>query len=415
MDAVCTNLLDNKIPMAFSVGVGLSEGEDSYIVGVNACQQAVTSMGGAPDAVILFSSVKYDQEKVNAGVRSVSGNALLVGSSTAGEITTDGPAKKHSVAVMAIRSDTVKFYGGLGEGIAKSPYDAGKEAADNVKKQSSETLRAFMMISDVLVGNGAETVRGVLASLGEHFPIVGGASGDDFKFEKTYQHLNDKVYSGAVVGFGWVGDFAFGIGVKHGWIPVGTMKKVTKSAGSVVHELDGKPAISIYEEYFGEKEASVLKTETLAKLAITYPLGMKVEGSDEMLIRDPITVDEHGSITCAAEIPMNSDIQLMIGSREEAVKVAEEAANNAVGQLDGAKPKAVIIFNCIARNKLFGEHSGDEIDAIQRAVGASTPLIGFYTYGEQAPLGGEVRNIEKCNPAFHNETVVIAVIGDLQT
>lgn len=398
--------------MALSVGVGLSEGEDSYIVGVNACQQAVSSIQGQPDAIILFSSVKYDQEKVNAGVRSVSGDALLVGSSTAGEITTTGPSGKHSVVVMALRSDTIKFYAGLGENISANPFEAGKQAADNTKNQTPEKLRTFMMLSDVLAGNGADIVRGVLASLGDHFPVVGGASGDDFQFKKTYQHLNDKVYSGVVVGFGLTGEFELGIGVKHGWVPVGTPKKVTRSSGSVVHELDGKPAISIYDEYFGEKEASVLRTETLAKLAVSYPLGMQVEGSDEMLIRDPLTVDANGSITCAAEIPENSSIQLMIGSRDEAIKVAGEAARNAVEQLNGSTPKAVIIFNCIARSKLFGERSGDEIKEIQKAVGNDTPLIGFYTYGEQAPLGGEVRNIEKCNPAFHNETVVIAVIGE---
>jgi hypothetical protein len=92
--------------------------------------------------------------------------------------------------------------------------------------------------------------------------------------------------------------------------------------------------------------------------------------------------------------------------------VAHEAAANAVAQLEGALPRAVIVFNCIARRKLFGEDAGDEIAAIQNAIGADVPLLGFYTYSEQAPLGGEVRNIEKCNPAFHNETVVIAVIAE---
>ena len=139
---------------------------------------------------------------------------------------------------------------------------------------------------------------------------------------------------------------------------------------------------------------------------------MKVEGSDEFLIRDPITVDKNGAITCAAEIPEGSEIQLMVGSREEAIEVAREAAQNAMSQLEGAPPRAVIIFNCIARDKLFGERRGEEIAAIQEAVGATTPLIGFYTYGEQAPLGGEVRDIKRCNPAFHNETVVICVIAD---
>jgi hypothetical protein len=139
---------------------------------------------------------------------------------------------------------------------------------------------------------------------------------------------------------------------------------------------------------------------------------MKVAGSDELLIRDPITVDEHGSITCAAEMPEGSEVRLMVGSKEEAVRVAKIAAEDAVAQLGGSTPKAVIIFNCIARNKLFGDRSGEEITAIQEAVGKEVPLIGFYTFGEQAPLGGEVRNIEKCNSAFHNETVVICVLAD---
>ena len=394
--------------------VGLSEGEDAYAVGANAAQDAIDRLGATdPNAVIVFSSVAYDQQKMLDGVRSVTKKATLVGCSTAGEITTDGPAKRHSVAVMALKTEGISFYAGVGENIAASARAAGRKAADAVKKQApGEKLDAFIMLPDVLVGNGADIVRGVLDSLGPHFPLVGGAAGDDFEFKKTFQYLNDKVYSGAVIGFGLQGTFKMGIGVKHGWIPVGSPKIVTKSSGAVLHELDGKPAIKIYEDYFGAERAKELRTEALARLAITYPLGMQVAGSDELLIRDPITVDEKGSITCAAEIPEGSEIRLMIGSREEAVKVAKEAAVNAVAQLGGAMPKAVIIFNCIARNKLFGERSGEEIDAIQEAVGKDTPLIGFYTYGEQAPLGGEVQNINKCNPAFHNETVVICVLGE---
>lgn len=397
--------------MSLQSSVGLAYGSDSYAVGADACQEALTRLGEEPNLVMVFASVSYEQEKVVAGVRSVVKNALIVGSSTAGEITTLGPAKKHSVAVMALRSPDIKFYAGVGENIAANPRAAGKAVADAVKNQTKEPLAAFMMFPDVLAGNGADIVRGVLDSLGEHFPVVGGASGDDFQFKKTYQYLNDKVYSGVVVGLGFVGNLKIGIGVKHGWIPIGLPFKVTKSEGSVLHELNGKPAISIYEDYFGSETASQLKVEALAKLAITYPLGIRASGSDEILIRDPITVDDKGSITCAAEIPQGSEVQLMIGSREEAVKVAKEAAEKAMSELGGI-PKAVVIFNCIARNKLFGEHAGEEISAIQEAIGKNVPLIGFYTYGEQAPLGGEVRNISKCNPAFHNETVVIAVLGE---
>lgn len=394
-----------------SVGVGF--GDDSYIVGVNACQDAIEQLGDKnPDLLIVFSSVKYDQQKMLAGVRSVAKEALLVGSSTSGEIATSGPLKQNSVAVMAIKSPEIKYFVGVGEDITTNPHLAGKVAAEKVKQQTGEKLKAFMMIPDVLVGNGADIVRGILDSLGAHFPVVGGASGDDFAFKKTYQYVNDKVYSGSVVGLGFTGNFKIGIGVKHGWIPIGEPMKVTKSSGAIIYEINSAPAIKIYENYFGVEESKTLRTETLAKLAITYPLGMKVVGSDELLIRDPITVDEKGSITCAAEIPEGSEIRLMIGSREEAIKAAKIAAENAVAQLGGSEPKAVILFNCIARNKLFGDKSGEEIDAIREVIGKEVPLIGFYTYGEQAPLGGEVKNIEKCNSAFHNETVVICVLAD---
>ena len=61
-------------------------------------QDALDRLGEKdPNLVLVFSSVAYDQEKMLAGVHSVVKGALIVGCSTAGEITTDGPAKRHSV------------------------------------------------------------------------------------------------------------------------------------------------------------------------------------------------------------------------------------------------------------------------------------------------------------------------------
>ncbi len=397
--------------MSLKSAVGIGYDEDSFAAGASACKDAIDRIGVAPKALIVFSSSKYNQEDMLRGVRSVGKDILLVGSSTAGEISTQGPTNRASVVVMALASDSVNFFAAVGTPVSEGAHIAGKSAADEVKKQAGENLKTFVMLPDVLKGNGAEIVRGVLESLGEHFPVVGGASGDDFQFKKSFQYLNDTVYSDRVVGLGMTGDFKIGIGVKHGWIPVGIPMKVTKSEGNILHEVNGKPAINVYEDYFGVAEADVLKTETLGKLAITYPLGIKVEGNEELLIRDPLTVDANGSITCAAEIPVGSDIRLMIGSVEEAVKVAKLAASNALEQLEGDTPKAIIVFNCIARNKLFGQRSGEEIQAIQEVLGREVPLIGFYTYGEQAPMNGEVKNINQCNSAFHNETVVIAALA----
>ena len=399
--------------MSLNSSVGVGYGEDAFLTAATACQDAMGRLPGGrrADAIIVFASSKYDQEEMLKGIRSVSGETLLIGSSTAGEISMEGPVGRSSIVVMALASDSIKFYGAVGTPVSDGPHKAGTSVAEEIKRQAGDSLKAFIMLPDVLNGNGAEIVRGVLDTLGHHFPVVGGASGDDFQFKKTYQYFNNTVYTNTVVGFGLSGDFKIGIGVKHGWIPIGARMKVTKSEGSILREVDGKPAIKIYEDYFGVDEAAALQSETLAKLAITYPLGLHVEGNEELLIRDPLTVDKNGSITCAAEIPQGSEIRLMIGSVEEAVKVAKIAAKNALDQLEGKEPKAIIIFNCIARSKLFGARGGEEISAIQEVLGRDVPLIGFYTYGEQAPAGNMTKNINQCKSAFHNETVVVTVLA----
>lgn len=400
--------------MAIQAGVGVSKHSDSHQAGYEAAKTAVDRAGGGkPDLLIAFASASFDQNEMARGIRDVGSNAHFIGCTDAGEITNEGPVQK-SVAVMAIRSPDISFYTGLGRDVKAGAREAGRAVADEVKKKADKPLRAFIMLPDVLTGNGADIVRGVLDVLGPHFPVVGGAAGDDFIFEKTYQYRDDDVASGAVAGVGMSGKFTMGIGVRHGWVPIGLPMKVTKAKGAVLAELDGRPAISIYEDYFGQR-ADELRKEALARLAITYPLGLKIpEYEEEYLIRDPITVDPNGAITCAAEIPEGSEVRLMIGSKERAVEAAEDAAHHVMKEfeIDHARPKFVLMFNCIAREKLFGQKANDEIQAVMRIIGQDVPLLGFYTYGEQAPLGGEIRDITKCDPRFYNETAVLFAIGE---
>ena len=400
--------------MAIQAGVGQSSKKDPFETGFEACKLALEKLGGKKaDLVVVFSSVALDPKEVIRGVREASDNVLLIGCSDAGSITIAGPAK-NSVGVMAISSDKLNFYTGLKEGIKDGAREAGQGVAKEIQENAKEPLKAFLMFPDVLSGNGADIVRGVLDVLGEHFVVLGGAAGDDFLFEKTYQYKDGEVVSGAVAGLGISGDFVMGAGVRHGWMPIGSPMIVTKSKGSVVYELDNKPAIRIYEDYFGEERAKDLKNEPLARLAITYPLGIKVSDLDEYLIRDPITADENGAITCAAEIPEGSEVRLMIGSKEKAIEAAQDAARKLMKdfQEKKAKPKFVLMFNCIAREKLFAQKANDEIQAVMKIIGADVPLLGFYTYGEIAPIKGEVRDTDKIISKFYNETVVMLAIGE---
>ncbi len=404
----------SKELMSIQSSVGRSTQVESFAAGREAAENAIKGINnGKCSLIIVFSSVVFNQLEMLKGVRDVTGAIPLVGCSTAGEIITSGPSKK-SVVVMAIAAKGINFHLGVGKDIKKSAISAGKELGKSLTQLTSNGKLA-LMLPDGLAGNGADIVRGLQDVLGDQFLIAGGAAGDDFLFKETYQYYNDTVMSDSVIGVMIDGDVHFGIGVRHGWKPIGVSKKVTKSDGAVLYELDGKPAVHIYEEYFGKK-AEELKVEPLARLAITYPLGLRIPNSDEYLIRDPITVGDKGEITCAAEVREGSEINLMMGSKENAIAAAREAAEQCVLGVQargGTSVTTAIIFNCIARDKVLAQNAKDEISAIKEVLGEQTEFIGFYTYGEQAPIAGQTISEEKsCHAEFCNETVVIVGFGE---
>jgi len=392
----------------FKTGVVRSNKFDAEKAGAEACKNALEKAGNEASLITVFSSVSYDQEKMLQGVRSVAKNIPVVGCSSSGEITNEGPTSRY-IAVAALNTPGIEYAIGLGEGTDKDSFLAAKKAAEEVKKKAKSPISLFIMFLDGLAENGAAAVRGVQEIFGKNFPIMGGSAGDDFLFKKTYEYYNGEVLTNAVIGVGLSGKFSFGVGVKHGWEPIGLPMKVTKSKGGKVIEINNRPALSIYEDYFGKKSEELIK-EPIARMAYTYPLGMSVKGSPEFLIRDVVIANEKGEISCAAEIPEGSEIRLMLGDPDKAIQSAKEAAENALSQLKGAKPKAIFVFNCVARWKLLGTRIGEEIEAIQNVLGKEIPLIGFYTYGEQAPLGGAMG--AECFSVFHNETMALMVLGE---
>ena len=137
------------------------------------------------------------------------------------------------------------------------------------------------------------------------------------------------------------------------------------------------------------KEAAELVEQPLARVAYTYPIGQEVDGSDELLIRDPVRANAQGEITMAAAIKEGTSIRLMVGDREKAIEAAEEAAHVARAQLEGRPAKAIIMFNCMARNKLLDIRCHEENAIVNGVIGTDIPMIGLYTYGEHGPLLGK--------------------------
>jgi hypothetical protein len=314
------------------------------------------------------------------------GDLPLAGESTAGEITPEGPVS-HACVVLLIASETLACSIGIGEGVDRAPREAGQQAAYTAIREFHGSQRmGLLLFGDGLVTSYAEVVRGLQEVLGRSSLIMGGMAGDDFRFLQTYQYFHDQAVSRAVVGVLLGGAIKIGVGIEHGFAPISKPRRVTRANANVLVELDGVPAASVYEEYFGSAWVQRMRQEGLTRQGIAYPLGLQREPSDQWLLRSVVSFGEDGSLSCSGEILEGSWLQLMIGGRETVLEAAHRAAQQALRPLN--QIACALVFDSVVRRKLLGpQHAAMEIARIREVIGPSCPLAGCYTYGEQAPFG----------------------------
>lgn len=388
-------------------GVGMGKQADSYQTGRTAAQEALREMGdGCPDFVLVFTTEAFDQEQVLTGIRSLTGEAPMLGCCGGGVITEQG-LSQDSVAVMALKSDDLRVILGLGEAISQDARRAAEMVAEEVLAKQPEDAgdyqATFLMLPDGLTGaNLADLVRGAADTLGPMCQLVGGGAGDNVKFIKTYQFINGEIHTDAVSVALILSKVPVGVGVQHGWSAVGRPLIVTNAEGKIVKELDGRPAFESYLQQFGKRYPE-LAIETFAEFAMERPLGLP-QMKGEYIIRDPLRALPDGSLLCVAAVPQNAVVRIMSGDKESLFAAAKQAAEQSVKSLGGRKPALAIIFDCISRLLLLGEDAQREIEVIRSVIGRDIPLIGLFSFGEIAAQ-------ESNPPAFHNKTVAVCTIA----
>ncbi len=364
-------------------------------------EKLVNMLGMSPDACWLFCSPEKNLDDLVKGVYETIGTRTLIGCTTAGEISTDG-FSMGSAVLGGIVSDQIDFETVACHDISRDSERAGQKMA----MAFSDSVRYVQLFSDGITGNGSAILRGMSSVFSEDVPVSGGTSGDGGKFLKTWQFLGDQVFTDSAVAIGLSGDFKLGTGVWSGWSPIGLPKKVTRSDGNVLFELNGEIALNVFERFLGKH------ARKLPAVGVEYPLGLidQFEGNDDgesLLLRATMSVDrEQGSIRFAGEIPEGSMVYLTCGDRASILEGTQKAIQLAVDDLGRLhKPSMVFFYSCMARKILLGLRTKEEIEKVRSQLNMDVPIIGFYTYGEYS-------RVKRNGPSLlHNETATLSLIG----
>jgi hypothetical protein len=281
---------------------------------------------------------------------------------------------------------------------------AGREAARALTARGDSAdptdHRVLILLSDGLVGEADDVVRGAYDAVGATVPIVGGCAGDDLAMVATHQLAGDQLLTGSVVGVGLRSSAPIGIGVRHGWSPIGSPMTVTAAEGTSVLGLDDRPALDAYLEAIGVDEAG-LTSAGLAVACQTRPFGLESRGGYHVRFVRGGDLDRR-AIEFLVAVPEGELVTLMRGDTDSVIGAAGDAVTNAVDELTGP-PLGVVAFDCVAcRGVLGDERLTTEVDRVASQLPADAIVSGLYTYGEIARRGGAL--------GFHNQTMVVLAI-----
>ena len=351
--------------------------------------------------VLTFGSREVLQEPDHIlDIRKAYPDALIVGCSTAGEIS-GTRVFDDSLVITAIEFEHTQVKGVQVklDDVDMNSFKAGEKLA---KALDHESLAHVFVISEGTHTNGSDLVRGLSKHLPSDVVITGGLAGDGARFEETIVFFNSGPQADSIVVVGFYGDrLKIGYGSMGGWDPFGPERLITRSEGNVLFELDDQSALALYKNYLGDH------AKDLPSSALLFPLSIRTEDNPERLVRTILAVDEDaGSMTFAGDVPEGAYARFMKANFDRLVDGAYGAAKTSLEITGEESPDLAILISCVGRKLVLKQMVEDEVESVREVLGESTTLTGFYSYGEICPAAPNA----SCD--LHNQTMTITTLSE---
>lgn len=348
-----------------------------------------------PTLAILFGSVKCDLEKIPNLFNQF--DIDIIGCSSSGEIYDEEVFENGmSVLLMDINRDyyRINVTDCVDNDFLKTGNSIGKLGVSFC--DSPSFLMFINMMSDA---------ENLIAGISEVVPnqpnIFGGMAGDDFQMIRTYTFTHRGIFDDAIVSLVFDENKVEMKGLALcGWEPIGTLNTVTEAEGSTIYSINDKPALEVFENYFGSFYENKYEEETVALGVAQYPL--QIIRGESTLMRAALKVNEEDkSIMMAGPVQKGDVFKFSVAPGFEIIE--ETISGFQEYQKEQREADAIILVSCKARHLSLGPMVESEIKGIQNIW--NKPMIGFFSYGE---IG--VSQAGDC--LFYNETCSLVLIKE---
>ena len=246
-------------------------------------------------------------------------------------------------------------------------------------------------------GYEEQVLAGIEDIVGSNVPIIGGSAADNTVAGQWNQFTQSRFSQSAVMVTAMYPSVPTHYAFHSGYVPTSVRGVATKAEGHTLHELNGRPAAQLYNEWTNGAIAGFLTGGNILAMTTLYPLGRVVGKVGEIpyyRLSHPDSVTPEGALTFFTEIENGDELALMTGSRDSLVERAGMTALSALeaGRIRTEQISGSLVVYCAGCMLTVQDRMPEVAAGVSAALGGK-PLIGVFTFGEQGCfVGGENRH-----------------------
>lgn len=337
----------------------------------NAADLATKLSGFSSKFIVFFASSKFDVAVLAAEMQKQFKDATIIGSTTAGEITS-GKMLTNSVVAMSFDADAIEdvAIGVVTDLKAENKVPTVFSAFEKHTGQKMMDLDVSKYVGIILMDGLSGAEEKIMEKIGDltNISFIGGSAGDDLEFKKTHVFANGMAYTDAAVlallkpkvGFEIVKTQSFSDTKKK------FMATWVDEAKRIVFEFNGIPALEAYAKALG------VSTQEVSKKFMSNPVGLMMGA--EPYVRSPQRAEGNAMVFyCNIKEGMELHVLQSKNIVKDTGEVLQLKKKN-LGNISG-----LINFHCILRT-LELQHQNQVGD--YEKIFADIPTVGFSTYGE---------------------------------
>jgi hypothetical protein len=284
------------------------------------------------------------------------------------------------MTIMVLTSDDVEFDTVLTPSLNEEPGRVIAESYQAATADRSDKPKLILAFAPFMPLNSGDEYVDVITKASGGVPCFGTIAIDDtIDFSKCFMLHNGQRYPdrmAMVLIYGNISPKFYVTNIAHERA-LNEVAIVTKSAGHVIMEVNGRPI----HEFFENLGLTKATENTYAMTSL--PLLLDYNDGTPKVSKIFVTLTPERYALCAGAVPEGSTLQLTPTDRNDVMLTAERAVEQILQEMENAS--GLLIYSCVARSMTLGGDQFDEMRLVSEKTGGKLPYMMMCSGGEICP------------------------------